>query len=114
MILFNGINCNFEFYKWLVIKLFEWGIVVVIFVWVVENFFGVIVMILGVNIVMLVFDIYGIVFIVLVLLVFLKELKCINLEGILVGMFDLEKIILGGYFVGGRVVIESVSFYFFL
>ena len=113
VILFNGINCNPELYKWLAIKLSERGIVVVTFAWVAENFPGVIAMTPGVNIAMLAPDTYGTAPTASALPAFLKELKCINSEGILAGMLDLEKIILGGHSAGGRVAIESASPHFF-
>ena len=50
VILFNGVHCNPELYKWLAIKLSERGIVVVTFAWVTENFPGIIAMTPGVNI----------------------------------------------------------------
>ena len=70
-------------------------------------------MIPGVNIAMLAPNTYGTAPTASALPAVLKELECINSEGMLAGMLDLEKIILGGHSAGGRVAIESASPHFF-
>ncbi len=113
VILFNGVNCNPELYKWLAVELAERGMVVVTFAWVAENFPGVVSLTPGVDIAMLAPDTYGTAPTASALPALLTELERINSEGILASMLDLQKIILGGHSAGGMVAIESASPQFF-
>ncbi|WP_287527529.1 dienelactone hydrolase [Okeania sp. SIO2C2] len=87
--------------------------VVVTFAWVAENFPGIFSMTPGVDIAMLAPDTYGTAPTASALPAILKELDRINSDGILAGMLDLKKIILGGHSAGGMVAIESASPNFF-
>ncbi|GGA48090.1 hypothetical protein CYANOKiyG1_67230 [Okeania sp. KiyG1] len=113
VILFSGINCNPELYKWLAIDLAQRGMLVVTFAWIAENLPGFISLTPGVDIAMLAPNTYGTAPTASALPALLTELERINSEGILAGMLDLQKIILGGHSAGARVAIESASPRFF-
>lgn len=113
VILFNGVNCNPEQYQWLAVSLAKRGLVIVTFTWVAENIPGMIALTPGVDISMLAPNVYGTKPTASALPSLLTELEQINNEGVLAGMLDLEKVILGGHSAGGRVAIESASPRFF-
>uniref|UniRef100_UPI0009082987 alpha/beta hydrolase family protein n=1 Tax=Crocosphaera watsonii TaxID=263511 RepID=UPI0009082987 len=113
VILFNGVNCNPEVYQWLAVSLAERGLVVITFAWVAENFPGVIALTPGVDISMLAPNRYGTGPTASALPAILTELEKINNEGVLAGLLDLKKVILGGHSAGGRVALESASPRFF-
>lgn len=113
VILFNGVNCNPELYQWLAVSLAERGLVVITFTWVAENFPGVVALTPGVDISMLAPNRYGTGPTASALPAILTEARNINNEGILAGLLDLKKVILGGHSAGGRVAIESASPRFF-
>jgi hypothetical protein len=113
VIIFNGINCGAEVYQWLAVKLAEQGLVVVTFNWVAENLPGIVALTPGVDISMWTQENYGTGVTALALAPILAELQLLQIEGILAGMLDLEKVILGGHSAGGRVALESADNRFF-
>ncbi len=113
MILFNGINCGPELYQWLAIALVERGLVAVTFAWVAENLPGMVALTPGVDLAMLMPDRYGQGPTASALPALLNELEQVNTDGVLAGLLDLNRVILGGHSAGGRVAIESASPAFF-
>ncbi|MBE9141014.1 dienelactone hydrolase [Nodosilinea sp. LEGE 07088] len=113
VILFNGINCGPELYRWLAIALVERGLVAVTFSWVAENLPGLMALTPGVDLAMLMPDRYGQGPTASALPALLNELETLNAAGVLAGLLDLNHVILGGHSAGGRVAIESASPEFF-
>ncbi|MDY6804863.1 MAG: hypothetical protein SXA11_13790, partial [Cyanobacteriota bacterium] len=107
VIFFNGINCGIEAYQWLAVKLVQRGIVVLTFSWVAENIPGMVAISPGVDLAMLAPNAYGTGPTASALPVLLAELELLQSEGVLAGMLDLERVILGGHSAGGRVAIYS-------
>lgn len=113
VIWFNGFNCSSEAYQWLAIDLAKRGIVVVTFAWVAENLPGMISLTPGVDISIWSPEKYGTAATASALPSILNKLETLQKEGLLAGLLDLEKVILGGHSAGGRVAIESASRDFF-
>jgi hypothetical protein len=112
-IFFNGINCGSELYQWLAVKLVERGLVVVTFTWIAENLPGIVGLTPGVDIGMWAPNTYGTGPTASALPALLGELERLQSEGLLAGLLDLEKVILGGHSAGGRVAIENAAPRFF-
>ncbi|KOP26085.1 dienelactone hydrolase [Hapalosiphon sp. MRB220] len=113
VILFNGFNCEAQIYQWLAVKLVERGLVVVTFNWIAEDLPGVVSLTPGVDITTCQPGIYGTVPTSSALPTLLGKLEQLQAEGILAGMLDLERVILGGHSAGGRVAIENANPGFF-
>ncbi|OKH15413.1 dienelactone hydrolase [Fischerella major NIES-592] len=113
VIFFNGFNCEAHVYQWLAVKLVERGLVVVTFNWVAENLPGVVSLTPGVDITTWKPEIYGTVPTASALPTLLAKIEQLQGEGILTGMLDLERVILGGHSAGGRVAIENANPSFF-
>jgi len=113
VIFFNGFNCSPETYQWLAIDLAKRGLVVVTFAWVAENLPGMVALTPGIDVDIWSPDKYGTVATASALPSLLRELETLQSEGLLAGLLDLERVILGGHSVGGRVAIESASKTFF-
>ncbi|TBR58874.1 dienelactone hydrolase [Westiellopsis prolifica IICB1] len=113
VIFFNGFNCEAHIYQWLAMKLVERGLVVVTFNWIAENLPGVVSITPGVDITTWKPEIYGTVPTSSTLSTLLAKLEQLQAEGILAGMLDLERVILGGHSAGGRVAIENANPGFF-
>jgi pimeloyl-ACP methyl ester carboxylesterase len=113
VIFFSGVNCSPEMYQWLAIELAERGLVVVTFAWIAENIPGLIALTPGVDIAMWKPDTYGTGPTASALPALLAELERLQGEGLLAGLLDLEKIVLGGHSAGGRVALENAEPRFF-
>lgn len=113
VIFFSGINCGAELYQWLAVKLAERGLVVVTFNWVAENLPGIIGLTPGVDLAMWTPTTYGTGPTASALPALLAELQRLQAEGILAGLLDLQRVILGGHSAGGRVAIENAEPRFF-
>ncbi|MBH8566947.1 dienelactone hydrolase [Nostoc sp. CENA67] len=113
VIFFNGANCDAQLYQWLAVKLAERGLVVVIFNWVAEVMPGIISLTPGVDVAAWHPQVYGTAPTASALPALLSKLEQLQNEGILAGTLDLQRIILGGHSVGGRVAIESADPRFF-
>jgi hypothetical protein len=113
VIFFGGIDCGAESYRWLAVKLAAWGLVVVTFNWIAENLPGIVALTPGVELKNLAPNIYGTAPTASALPALLAGLMTLNSHGVLAGLLDLERVILGGHSAGGRVAIESAnpSFY---
>ena len=113
VIFFGGVNCGPEMYQWLAIKLVEQGLVVVTFAWVAENFPGIISLTPGVDLNVWTPALYGTSPTASALPALLAALERLQAEGVLAGLLDLQRIILGGHSAGGRVAIENANPQFF-
>ncbi|NEQ76375.1 MAG: dienelactone hydrolase [Okeania sp. SIO2C9] len=113
VIFLSGFNCHPQMYEWLAVELSERGLVVVTFSWVEENFPGKVNMTPGINFQFWKPDNYGKGSSSSTLPTIIAELDRLNSEGILAGMLDLEKIILGGHSAGGRIAMENADPRFF-
>ncbi len=113
VILFSGVNCNLAMYEWLALKLTARGLVVILFNWLAENIPGNISLTPGVDLAALSPDVYDTVPTASALPSLLAELEQLNTFGILAGLLDLQKIILGGHSAGGRVALENANTKFF-
>jgi dienelactone hydrolase len=113
VILFNGINCGAELYQWLAVKLAERGLVVVTFSWIAQNLPGMTALTPGVDLQALMPDVYGTRPTASAMPTLLAELKQLQSDGVLAGLLDEQRVILGGHSAGGRVAIESADPKFF-
>jgi dienelactone hydrolase len=113
VIFFGGINCGWESYQWLAVRLAARGLVVVTFNWIAANLPGILALTPGVDIKNLAPNIYGTAPTASALPAIVLALERLNSEGVLAGLLDLNRLILGGHSAGGRVAIESAnpSFY---
>ncbi|MFB2917509.1 MULTISPECIES: alpha/beta hydrolase family protein [Aerosakkonema] len=109
VIFFSGFNCEPALYQWLAVELVERGLVVVTFAWVAEYLPGIVGITPGVNIAMSAPDTYGTGATALALPAILAELDRLQMQGILAGMLDLQKIVLGGHSGGGRLALENAD-----
>ena len=113
VILFNGFNCDAQQYQWLAVKLAERGLVVVLFNWITESLPGVISLTPGLDLEKMKPTIYRTAPTASALPALLAKLKQLQNQGILAGMLDLQRIILGGHSAGGIVSIENADPRFF-
>jgi len=108
VIFFNAVNCEARMYHWLAIELVESGAIVAMFNWVANNPPGSINLSPGVDL-----DSwkksYGKLPTASALPSILNELECLESSEQLKGKIDLEKIILGGHSIGGRVALENAD-----
>ncbi|HEY9767205.1 MAG TPA: dienelactone hydrolase [Coleofasciculaceae cyanobacterium] len=96
-------------YEWLALKLAARGLVIVLFNWLAENIPGNISLTPGVNFAALSPDVYGTIPSASALPTLLAELEHLNTFGVLAGLLDLQKIILGGHSAGGRIALENAN-----
>jgi dienelactone hydrolase len=113
VIFFNGFNCPPDAYQWLAIDLAAKGLVVLTFAWVAENLPGVVSLTPGINVKAWSPENYGKMATASALPALLQELENLRTEGLLSGLLDLQRVVLGGHSAGGRVAIESASKTFF-
>ncbi|MCC5615151.1 dienelactone hydrolase [Nostoc sp. CHAB 5836] len=113
VIFFNGFNCDAQQYQWLAVKLAERGLVVILFNWIAEIIPGIISLTPGVDFEKSKSTIYRTVPTASALPTLLAKVEQLQSEGILAGMLDLQRIILGGHSGGGRVAIENADPHFF-
>lgn len=113
VIFFSGFDCHPQMYQWLAVELVERGIVVVTFSWLEEYLPGKISSTPGFDLSMWKPETYGTAPSSKVLPTLLAELERLNSDGILAGMLDLQKIILGGHSAGGRMAMENANPQFF-
>ncbi|MEH1779564.1 MAG: dienelactone hydrolase [Nostoc sp.] len=113
VIFFNGFNCDAQQYQWLAVKLAERGLVVILFNWIAESIPGIMSLTPGVDFEKLKPTIYRTVPTAPALPTLLAKVEQLQSEGILTGMLDLQRIILGGHSAGGRVAIENADPHFF-
>ncbi|MEH2178421.1 alpha/beta hydrolase family protein [Nostoc sp.] len=113
VILFNGFNCDAQQYQWLAVKLAERGLVVVLFNWITESLLGVISLTPGIDLEKMKPTIYRTAPTASALPALLAKLEQLQNQGILAGMLDLQRIILGGHSAGGMVSMENADPQFF-
>ncbi len=113
VIFFSGFNCSPEMYQWLAVKLVERGLVVLTFAWVAENLSGIVSLTPGIDTAMWTPAAYGTGPTASALPALLAELEHLQAQGVLAGLLDLQKVVLGGHSAGGRVAIESADSRFF-
>jgi alpha-beta hydrolase superfamily lysophospholipase len=113
VIFFSGVNCNLAMYEWLALKLVSRGLIVVLFNLLGESFPGSISLTPGVDFAAFPPNVYGTIPSALALPALLAELKQLNTTGILKGLLDLQKIVLGGHSAGGRIALENANTQFF-
>ena len=113
VIFFNGYNCDAQQYQWLAVKLAERGLVVVLFNWIAENLSGIISITPGVDFEKMKPTIYRTAPTASALPALLTKLEQLQNQGVLAGMLDLQRIILGGHSAGGLVAIANADPQFF-
>ncbi|MGF2035123.1 MAG: alpha/beta hydrolase family protein [Nostoc sp. CmiVER01] len=113
VIFFNGYNCDVQQYQWLAVKLAERGLVVVLFNWITESLPGIISLTPGIDLEKMKPTIYRTAPTASALPALLTKLEQLQNQGVLAGMLDLQRIILGGHSAGGRVSMENADPRFF-
>jgi dienelactone hydrolase len=113
VVFFSGFNCGQEVYQWLAVKLAARGMVVVTYDWVTQSSPGAIGLTPGIDITGWAPGVYGTVPTATALPTVLTALAQLQSTGILAGLLDLQRIVLGGHSAGGRAAIENANPDFF-
>ena len=108
VIFFNGFNCSLAMYQWLAIELANRGLVVILFDWLVEMNRAVF-LTPGVDMAAFSSENYGKMASASALPLLIAELDNLQSTGVLKGLLDLQKIILGGHSAGGRLALENAQ-----
>jgi pimeloyl-ACP methyl ester carboxylesterase len=111
-IFFSGFDCEARTYQWLAVRLAERGLAVVLFNWV-AAFPGLTGLTPGVDIEALKPGAYGKTPTASALPAILAKLDDLQQKGILAGLLDLKRVILGGHSAGGKAAIENADPRFF-
>ena len=112
VIFFNGFNCSLAVYQWLAVELAARGLVIVLFDWLV-NTDKVAILTPGVDLAAFSRETYGTMPSASALPLLFTELDNLQSSGVLAGLLDLQKIILGGHSAGGRLALENAEPEFF-
>jgi dienelactone hydrolase len=112
VIFFSGFNCEAHRYQWLAVRLAERGLAVVLFNWV-AAFPGLTGLTPGIDMEALKPGAYGKAPAASALPALLAKLYDLQEKGVLAGLLDLKRIILGGHSAGGKVAIENADPSFF-
>lgn len=107
VIFFPGVNVSMESYAWLAVELARRGLVTVLFMWIAEDFPGSVSLTPGMDLDFLKPDTYGAGPSASALPVILEELARLNAAGVLAGMLDVNRIILGGHSAGGTMALMN-------
>jgi dienelactone hydrolase len=104
-VLMPGINVGPESYAWLACRLAESGVVTVTYTMVAEEMPGYISLTPGLNIAALAPDNYAKAPSSTAITAILEDLAQLNTQGVLAGLLDLQRIVLGGHSAGGTVAL---------
>jgi dienelactone hydrolase len=109
VIMLPGINVGPEAYSWLAQKLAHEGVVTVTFTHVAEEMPGYISLTPGLDISALMPADYGQRPSATAIAPIIEELRTLNSDGLLAGLLDLQKIVLGGHSAGGTVALLNAN-----
>lgn len=113
IIFFPAVNCSSHQYSWLAAALAEKGLVVITYDWIAENLPGRISLSPGIHIAGLQAEHYGKQPTAAALTNMLGALQREQEKGILAGLLDLERIILGGHSAGGTLALQNANPFLF-
>lgn len=109
VILMPGINVGAEKYQWLAIELAQQGLVVVTFAWIAEEMPGFISLTPGFDLTALRPGTYGTKPTSPAIPAILTALTQWQADGILAGLLDLDKVVLGGHSAGGTMALQNAN-----
>ena len=112
VIFFSGFNCSLAMYEWLAMELAARGLVVILFDWLADTN-KVTFLTPGVDLSAFSGESYGNMPTASALPLLLEEINNLQSTGVLAGLLDLQKIVLGGHSAGGRLALENAEPKFF-